>query len=624
MSGIGIVGLLLGSIPLVISALEHYKEGIDVIKDIRNYRSTLKSLKTKLSIQEELYRGTIKRLLLTELSQVEVHALFPEPGSEGRSALWGTEDIEDKLRRKLGANNFHIFMDVVADMNTIMVKLMEKLDIDMDGRPKWKPGDATEARLQDRFSWEWRRIRRSLGKGEREALISSFERYNNNLASFVQNNEILAPQSSGREKGFVKYLDLVRNQACGLHSILGNSWKCNCNAPHTAYLRLQHPSEASPSPTFGVTFPPRQVSTGRSEADEQELAFWNHTSISISKLDNQPEVSATEISPSVPLPTPKPPTSQITVKLSSSLKVTTREKKTSRVRFSTTKTDMRSSTLVAMSLDPLAVSPPVQTNVRPTVISLCSALSETPAEKNLGRFLNATEDQVALITADASLESSTPLCLNMLLSKSANPPGLHQKLSDKDRLKIALTLASTVLQLYDSPWIDSMWSGQDIQFLSSQSTDSNEAPFIGPFVSTSFHGPTSPSKLRQPASTGSSLADDLMPSKVLFALAVMLVELCLDKTLIEMRQLSPGEENGSQKSTVLDDYKTAHDQLNAVFQKSGSNYGNVVQRCLKCEFTIPPQQKRLSFENFRHLVYEGVVAPLEENYKKYLLYRGDI
>jgi hypothetical protein len=116
MSGIEVVGLLLGVIPLVISAMEHYKEGIDVLADIRNYRSTLKSLKTKLSIQEELYRGTLQRLLLSELSQPEVHALFPEPGATGSSALWGTKDIENKLRRRLG-NKYDIFMDVVLDVS---------------------------------------------------------------------------------------------------------------------------------------------------------------------------------------------------------------------------------------------------------------------------------------------------------------------------------------------------------------------------------------------------------------------------------------------------------------------------------------------------------------------------
>lgn len=213
----------------------------------------------------------------------------------------------------------------------------------------------------------------------------------------------------------------------------------------------------------------------------------------------------------------------------------------------------------------------------------------------------------------------------MLLSKSANHPRLHQKLSNRDRLKIALTLASTVLQLYDSPWIDSIWSGQDIQFLSSQSVeDSNEAPFIGPFVSTSFRGPASSSQSQQPPRTSSSLADDLMPSKVLVVFAIMLVELCLGKTIVELRQFSPGEENGTRETTLIEDYMTACKQLDAVYQEGGKSYGDVVQRCLKCEFSIMPKQKGLAFEKFRHLVYEGVVAPLEEIYKKYLLYRGDI
>jgi hypothetical protein len=115
MSGIEVVGLVLGAIPLAISALEHYKEGIDVISDFRNYRSILKSLKTKLSIQEELFRGTLQRLLLSELSAFEVHALFPEPGENGNSNLWGTEGMKDKLQKKLG-NKFGIFMDVVVDV----------------------------------------------------------------------------------------------------------------------------------------------------------------------------------------------------------------------------------------------------------------------------------------------------------------------------------------------------------------------------------------------------------------------------------------------------------------------------------------------------------------------------
>ncbi len=247
-----------------------------------------------------------------------------------------------------------------------------------------------------------------------------------------------------------------------------------------------------------------------------------------------------------------------------------------------------------------------------------------PAGNTLGPFFNSTEDQVALITTDTSQESSKSLCLNKLLSESVNSPKLPRKLSDKDRLKIALTLSSTVLQLYDSPWIDSAWSGQDIRFLTAQSANSYEIPLIGPFVSTSFHGPTRAEGSRQLTPTSDPLFDRLIPNKILFGLAIMLIELCLGKTLEEMRQSSPGESTEFRKTTLLDDFETANQLLDSVYLKSGSNYGDVVQRCLKCEFNIMPKEKQMGFERFRHLFYEGVVAPLEENYRKYLLYRGDI
>ena len=141
----------------------------------------------------------------------------------------------------------------------------------------------------------------------------------------------------------MKYLDLVRNQACGLHSILGNSWGCSCNIPHKAYLRLHHPSEASHlPPKFGVAFPSRQSSPSMPETPaEQETIFWKHTSISVSKIDGEPKPASlvTALNPT-PLPTTTSQASDVTIRYSSSLSVT-RGKKSSRVQFlSTTQTSM--------------------------------------------------------------------------------------------------------------------------------------------------------------------------------------------------------------------------------------------------------------------------------------------
>ncbi|KAI4209557.1 MAG: hypothetical protein L6R36_009532, partial [Xanthoria steineri] len=50
-----------------------------------------------------------------------------------------------------------------------------------------------------------------------------------------------------------------------------------------------------------------------------------------------------------------------------------------------------------------------------------------------------------------------------------------------------------------------------------------------------------------------------------------------------------------------------------VYDEQGTQYGYVVQRCLRCEFGFQDSMKRLEIEEFRAAVYEGVLVPLEED-----------
>jgi hypothetical protein len=298
-TGIEIIGLFLATVPLAISALEHYKEGIDVIRDYSHYRSKLKSLQTRLRLQEELYRCTLRSLLSSELSCEEVQSLFPEPGGP-RSYLWGTPKIEEKLQKKL-KSKYSLFMDVVKDMNKTMKELLDKLDIDMHGKvcnilwpkfymlitllPKWVPLAGSGSSIvtsRNRVKWEWRRIKHSFSKKKREELLSRFEQDNNNLAAYVQTYEIQASRLDDRTQQIVKYFDLVRTHACDLHGILSHSWNCSCNTGHRAYLRLEHSSEALTSPTFYVIFPCRQPSkAGSGRALSEEASIWKQTFVNI-------------------------------------------------------------------------------------------------------------------------------------------------------------------------------------------------------------------------------------------------------------------------------------------------------------------------------------------------------
>lgn len=128
-----IVALTLGGLPIAISIVEHYRDGLRTIKNYRTYHNTLTDLRTRLRIQQELYVGTLKRVLLPELSIPEAVALFPSSQDSVEMAVWRTSDIEAKLRQRLGSQ-YDIFMEVIGVMEARMQKLVQKLDIDIEGK----------------------------------------------------------------------------------------------------------------------------------------------------------------------------------------------------------------------------------------------------------------------------------------------------------------------------------------------------------------------------------------------------------------------------------------------------------------------------------------------------------
>ncbi len=101
----------------------------------------------------------------------------------------------------------------------------------------------------------------------------------------------------------------------------------------------------------------------------------------------------------------------------------------------------------------------------------------------------------------------------------------------------------------------------------------------------------------------------------------MFIELCLNKRFKDLHAPWDDEQGETRAPGIIDIYRTATSRIDAVYDEGGDQYGHVVQQCLKCEFGIQDSQKQLDFDAFRRLVYKGVVAPLEENLKKYSLHR---
>lgn len=111
----------------------------------------------------------------------------------------------------------------------------------------------------------------------------------------------------------------------------------------------------------------------------------------------------------------------------------------------------------------------------------------------------------------------------------------------------------------------------------------------------------------------------LIINKSLFALGVLLIELALNRPFEELRtDVMSSEPSASNRSyTTVDTYQVATSLIDRVYDEQGTQYGYVVQRCLRCEFSFQDSMKRLEIDAFRAAVYEGVLVPLEKDLYRY-------
>ena len=138
MSGVEAAGFVLAAIPLVISALEHYAEGVETIQKWWRYQKELSSLKRVLGAEYDRYLNTCEELLAGIVPDAELAALLDSPGGVG----WKNPDIERKLKARL-RKSFTSYLDTVTDLNNIVEQLKTKLELDPNG----KAGDVQNSYL---------------------------------------------------------------------------------------------------------------------------------------------------------------------------------------------------------------------------------------------------------------------------------------------------------------------------------------------------------------------------------------------------------------------------------------------------------------------------------------------
>ena len=160
-----------------------------------------------------------------------------------------------------------------------------------------------------RGGWEWRKIRRSFGRKDRDALIQAFERYNGDIAKYVEQREILAPISKPRPAEISKYYHMIRDHASGLYDALEAGWQCRCICAHSANLLLERRDDVNITPGFKLSL----SFLHRPSHDHPGQEAWLETEVDVGEWDEDTEsddqhsqdvrTTATRSTPMLPMTT---------------------------------------------------------------------------------------------------------------------------------------------------------------------------------------------------------------------------------------------------------------------------------------------------------------------------------
>ena len=257
-------------------------------------------------------------------------------------------------------------------------------------------------------------------------------------------------------------------------------------------------------------------------------------------------------------------------------------------------------------------------NVAPTAINLagfspiqishlCQNIRASDRNALPGEYLAVSSDaregcQISWANPRISGDSWWPVSLRSVLSgKSGNVP----KFGRTDRIRTAVILASSVLQLPESSWLEPGWMESHLVF----AQGNGPKPFKHVFISKRFENQSS-----LPTSMDSVANIEAMPyvrNPTIFALGIFLIELCFGQSIEALRKdtdplPSDGRPNGLTRFSIatrlIDD-----EEISA---ELGPRYETAVRRCIFCEFS--QHGRTLEEKGFQRAFYEEVVELLEE------------
>ncbi|KAK4932548.1 hypothetical protein LTR49_000972 [Elasticomyces elasticus] len=599
MSGVEVVGLVLGAFPLAISALEHYRDSCRVLNCLANfeqeYRKTLNDVKDEYL----LYVLNLKVLLLplvngNELGEDDLTLLLTDATHE----KWKNDDVEVALRERLDVAHGR-FLEIAKDLQHLVWELLTVLGIDkprLQARLRTAATAATQVAQHpmimlkadvlkevSKSSFEYRKeqLKFGFGKSQREELMKEIRATNKKLDRLLEKSEkVVSYQKSLTTRvslKAVKSLLQYWKDADRVYTLIHRSWGCQCQSQHCAQLWLQHRTASTFEFKLLVLWSPRCVLT-------QPCPPWSSQGLRITRLEGTASSVRTAARRGVSV---TGACAMASLSTESGPGILRSNKKT--VQF-------KVPDIMLTTVSPCNVMPQVKRskgstasqgpNVLQEISELCIAMvgcgmaascigALTDVEKGNQYSVHAQPEQK--ITASETL-----------LSEILSGPS-KRRLKRSDRYRIALAVASSHLQLHSTSWARKQWEAHDIRFPCS-GPNASDIMFDRPYVSADF---TDNAPKPAPA-TERSFA----------CLGIMLMELLFGVGL-ETHELWSNPGFGDKQNTSLYRQIVAREWADAVEGEAGPDLSAAVMWCLDESPTT------LDGDQWRQDLAHKVVLPLQ-------------
>ncbi|KAK3331631.1 hypothetical protein B0T19DRAFT_366751 [Cercophora scortea] len=593
MSGFEIAGLVLGAFPLAIAALDKYREVATRLGLFYKIRVEHKRCRDDLEFHHLTFSRHLRQLLLPlVVDDAMIGKLLSAPGGES----WSDPTIAALLEKRL-QGSYELYLQYIQGIRRVMDDLNRELAIDADAVQEKintvkDPNNGTRIKTaigKEGRAFQRYRLKFCNGESVRKRLFGELQDYNDKLEKILDSSDRDARLVSQRASaaGGAAIESAICNfwlQARQLFTALASSWTCHWH-DHKADLLLEH--RTSKKPEFQVMFTRFSATKGLWEIRRTKILEGSEVTSAMIKgglaqLEWTPE----------------------------------RERRPSHRLLQPGKSAFRTKKPIAGNVIE-GVKPPQSAVVAsvqfekgpdPTatrlISDLCMALEPCRPEGACCGYLSEEDTRYYVYTvANQTSASLSSVTLDRILRGDVYPQP-----SRTQRYALALIMASSFLQLLDSPWLPTPFRKSEVVFLKDHSA---AEPNVFLLDKPHIHRSLTCNKQKNQPPTDSTKASRFADS--LDQLGIMLLELCFGKTLEDQpcRKEWPAGANEAERAVF--DVMAARDWQCHVNDEAGLDYAEAVAWCLGGNRSTP--------DRWRQDMLRKVIQPLQRC-RDYLVHAG--